>query len=247
MFDWICALTADCLTCQNIKPKPKHRNEDPLEEWKNGTVPFRSVQIDQKGPPHPTSANNVHCVLIIDAFSQFLKVYPVRNTTTLATIRAVKKWILFLKSRNQSTMIEVLLLSIQCSSTVPKNLELLEDLVQLIHPGQMVKLEPRTNILLDIGKTFLMMPEQTGLHYYRSLHSPKTQVSTTQLEKPHLKVSLGPNHKFLCCSSYDFIGKNTNIAILTSVQTSPSFSQREQLKQTNCWLTYFHCNFHMLS
>ena len=27
MFDWICALTADCLTCQNNKPKPKHRNE----------------------------------------------------------------------------------------------------------------------------------------------------------------------------------------------------------------------------
>ena len=33
MFDWICALTADCLTCQNNKPKPKHRNEVPLEEW----------------------------------------------------------------------------------------------------------------------------------------------------------------------------------------------------------------------
>ena len=32
MFDWICALTADCLTCQNNKPKPKHRNEVPLEE-----------------------------------------------------------------------------------------------------------------------------------------------------------------------------------------------------------------------
>ena len=29
MFDWICALTADCITCQNNKPKPKHRNEVP--------------------------------------------------------------------------------------------------------------------------------------------------------------------------------------------------------------------------
>ena len=27
MFDWICALTADFITCQNNKPKPKHRNE----------------------------------------------------------------------------------------------------------------------------------------------------------------------------------------------------------------------------
>ena len=32
MFDWICALTADCLACQNNKPKPKHLNEVPLEE-----------------------------------------------------------------------------------------------------------------------------------------------------------------------------------------------------------------------
>ena len=94
MFDWICALTADCLTCQNNKPKPKHRNEDPLEEWQNETVPFRTIHIDHKGPIHPTSAGNVHCLLIIDAFSRFLMVYPVRNTTALATITAVEKWIL---------------------------------------------------------------------------------------------------------------------------------------------------------
>ena len=94
MFDWICALTADCLTCQNNKPKPKHRNEVPLEEWQNETVPFRTIHIDHKGPNHPTSAGNVHCLLIADAFSRFLMVYPVRNTTALATITAVERWIL---------------------------------------------------------------------------------------------------------------------------------------------------------
>ena len=31
MFDWMCALTADCLTCQNNRPKPKQRNEVLLE------------------------------------------------------------------------------------------------------------------------------------------------------------------------------------------------------------------------
>ena len=94
MFHWICALTADCLTCQNNKPKPKHRNEVPLEEWQNETVPFRTIHIDHKGPIHPTSAGNVHCLLIVDAFSRFLMVYPVRNTTALATITAVERWIL---------------------------------------------------------------------------------------------------------------------------------------------------------
>ena len=52
MFDWIRALTADCLTCQNNKPKPKQRNEVPLEEWKNETVPFRTIH---KAPLHPPS------------------------------------------------------------------------------------------------------------------------------------------------------------------------------------------------
>ena len=70
MFDWICALTADCLTCQNNKPKPKHRKEVPLEEWQNETVPFRTIDIDHKGPIHPTSTGNVHslnrrCILSI--------------------------------------------------------------------------------------------------------------------------------------------------------------------------------------
>ena len=94
MFDWICALTADCLTCQNNKPKPKNRNEVPLEEWQNETVPFRTIHIDHKGTIHPTCASNVHCLLIVNAFSRFLMVYPVRNTTALATIAAVEKWIL---------------------------------------------------------------------------------------------------------------------------------------------------------
>ena len=93
MFDWICALTADCITCQNNKPKPKHRNEVPLEEWQNHTIPFRTVHIDHKGPLHPPSNRNLHCLLVIDAFSRFSMVYPVTNTSAQATIVAVEKWI----------------------------------------------------------------------------------------------------------------------------------------------------------
>ena len=93
MFDWICALTADYLTCQNNKPKPKHRNEVPVEEWQNETVPFRTIHIDHKGPLHPPSNRNPHCLLVIDAFSRFLMVYPVTNTGAQATISAVEKWI----------------------------------------------------------------------------------------------------------------------------------------------------------
>ena len=125
MFDWICALTADCLTCQNNKPKLKHRNEVPLEEWQNEAFPFRTIHIDHKGPIHPTNASNVHCLLIVDAFSRFLMVYPVRNTTTQQLLQLLKSGFFLLESHNQSSTIKVLLLSIQNSSFGPKNLELL--------------------------------------------------------------------------------------------------------------------------
>ena len=92
-FDWICALTADCLTCRNNKPKPKHRNEVPLEEWQNETVLFRTIHIDRKGPLHIPNNRNLHCLLVIDAFFCFLMVYPVTNTGAQATISAVEKWI----------------------------------------------------------------------------------------------------------------------------------------------------------
>ena len=93
MFDWKCALTNDCLTCQNIKPKLKHRNEVPLEEWQNETIPFRSIHIDHKGPLHPPTNRNLHFLFVFDAFSRFLMVYPVKNTGTQATISAAEVWI----------------------------------------------------------------------------------------------------------------------------------------------------------
>ena len=125
MFDWICALTANFLSCQNNKPKPDHRNEVPLEEWQKETVPFRTIHIDHKRFIHPTSASKVHCLLIVDAFSRFLMLYPVRNSTAIATNIVVESWILSWEFGNQLSTIEVLLSSIQNSPIGPKNLELL--------------------------------------------------------------------------------------------------------------------------
>ena len=93
-FDWICTLTTDCLACQKNKPKPKHLNEVPLEKLQGDTAPFCGIHIDHKGPLHPTSNRNTHCLLIVDSFSRFLMAYPVTSTGAQATIAAVEKWIL---------------------------------------------------------------------------------------------------------------------------------------------------------
>ena len=95
IFDWICALTADWITCQNNKPNPKHRREVPLEKWQNDTLPFRTVHINHKGHLHPPSNRKLHCLLVIDAFSQFPMLLPVINTSARATIVSVEKRIQF--------------------------------------------------------------------------------------------------------------------------------------------------------
>ena len=93
IFEWICALTADSITCQNNEPKPKHRNEVPLEYWPKKTSTFRTIHIDHKGTLHPPSNQNLHCLLVFDAFSRFLIRCPLTNTGAQTNISAVEKWI----------------------------------------------------------------------------------------------------------------------------------------------------------
>ena len=93
MSDWICALTADCLTCQNNKWKTKHRIEIPSDDWLNDAVLFRTIHFDHKGPLHPPNNHNLHCLLVIDAFCRFLMLLPVTNTRVQAFISVSEKWI----------------------------------------------------------------------------------------------------------------------------------------------------------
>ena len=65
-----------------------------MEEWQGDTAPFCAIHIDHRGPLHPLSNRNTHCLLIIDSFSRFLMVSPVTNTGAQATISAVEKRIL---------------------------------------------------------------------------------------------------------------------------------------------------------
>ena len=153
VFDWICALTADCLTRQNNKPKPKHRNKVPLEEWQNETVPFRTVHVDHKGPIHPPSNRNLHCLLVIDAFSCLLMVYPVTNTGAQATISAVEKWIHPFGVHQSIVHDRGRVSSIPNSLTGQKNWESLYNLEQHTRFGLMAKLKPKTNISPAIGGT----------------------------------------------------------------------------------------------
>ena len=98
MFDWICALTVDCLTCQNNKPKAKHKIDVPSEENHGEAIPFGTVHIDHKGYLHPPSTPKLHCLLGIDAITCFWLVYLITNTRTQTVINTIEKWMLFFRA-----------------------------------------------------------------------------------------------------------------------------------------------------
>ena len=198
MFDWICAITADCLTCLNNKPQPKHRKEVPLEEWQNETVLLGTIHIDPKGHLHLPSNRNFHCLLVIDAFSRFLMVYPVTNSGVKATISAVKKWmhpfgILQSIVHDWGTAFIFLILL-----TEQKNWESMCDLELHTRLGRMGTLKLKINTLAVIGGTFSTTLETNGLLWHRSSLLLTIPMSTTPLEKQLTKLILVQNLKLLC-------------------------------------------------
>ena len=95
MYKWIENLIADCLDCQNNKQKRRDIHEAPLEKWTDTVpFPFHTIHIDHKGPLNPPSKGKHHFLVIVDSFSRFMQVYPVRSTDAVDTINAVEKIIL---------------------------------------------------------------------------------------------------------------------------------------------------------
>ena len=93
-YKWIVYLIEDCIECQTNKSKRHDLHEAPLEQWGElETTPFKTIHIDHKGPLRPSSNSNNHCLVVVDAVSRFIGVYPVKDTSAQATITALEKWI----------------------------------------------------------------------------------------------------------------------------------------------------------
>ena len=246
MFDWICALTVDCLTCRKNKQKPKHRNEVPLEEWQSETVPFRTVHTDHKGHSHPTSANNVHCLLIIDAFSRFLMVYPVRNTTTLATIAAVEKWILsfgipqsIIKDRGTALInTEFVNWFKELGITVRPRTALSSWTNGKKNPeptycSKLAKTSERCRKQLVFASTEVCIRPQHKCQLHNWI-TPYEIVFGTKPQIPmSFKLGLYQNKDKFCCSNFC-----KDLPLILIARTA---------QKKNCWTTYLNRNYHKLS
>ena len=124
----------------------------------------RTIHIDHKGLLNPPSNRNLHCLLVIDAFSRFLMVYPVTNTGAQATISAVEKWIHSFGSPQSI---------VHDRGTAFINTEFINwtkdwespcDFKQHTRLGLMVKLNPKINTLHVIGGFSSTKLKTIGLH-----------------------------------------------------------------------------------
>ena len=216
MLDWICALTADSLTCENNKPKLKHSNEVPLEEWQNETVPFRTCHIDLIGCLHPPSNQNFLCLLVIDVFSRFLWYTLLLPLVPKLQCLPSGNGSICLESLNLLCTTEALLLLTLSSRTGQQNWESLCDLEQHFRPGLTVKSKPRINILPVIGGTFLndagsnwsSLASKLAFAHNTSVNSTtgKTHYEVVFGTKPQtpksLKLGLYRKKHKLCCSDF---------------------------------------------
>ena len=94
MYKWVRTLTKSCLTCRKNKQIRKDQTTAPNEKWgEEVPYPFHTVHIDHKGPLNPMSDGKHHCLVVIDAFSRFIQVYPVKSTDATHTIEAMSTFI----------------------------------------------------------------------------------------------------------------------------------------------------------
>lgn len=76
----------NCLKCIEFSP-PSGRAEGYLHNIPKENLPFATIHIDHMGPLEKTGKGYRHLLVIIDAFTKFIRLYPCKSTTTEESIR----------------------------------------------------------------------------------------------------------------------------------------------------------------
>ena len=87
-------LTKGCLDCRKNKRGRKDQNINTNNNW-GDKVPYRfhTVHIDHNGPLNPNSDGKHHCLVVLDEFSRFIQVYPVKLSCSIHTTEAITAFI----------------------------------------------------------------------------------------------------------------------------------------------------------
>jgi len=82
---------ANCLRCIEFSPT-SGKTEGFLHSVPKEKLPFVTIHVDHLGPLEKTERNYRHVLVVIDAFTKFIRAYPCKSTTTDESIRHLRDY-----------------------------------------------------------------------------------------------------------------------------------------------------------
>lgn len=84
----------NCIKCL-VYSAPNRACEQVLHSIPKKSLPFDTIHIDHFGPLPSVNSKQKHILVVIDAFTKFVKVYPATSTSTKEVIRTLEKYFEF--------------------------------------------------------------------------------------------------------------------------------------------------------
>lgn len=81
-----------CLECAHHKA-PGGKREGELHPIEKCSVPFHTIHADHLGPFIKSKTGNCYLLVVVDSFTKFVNITPVKNTKSLTTIKVLKNHI----------------------------------------------------------------------------------------------------------------------------------------------------------
>lgn len=83
---------AQCEVCKACKPT-NEAQRSPMGNFRECTRPFEMIYIDFIGPLPRSKSGFAHMLVVVDAFTKFVHVHPLRNATTLGAVKCLREHI----------------------------------------------------------------------------------------------------------------------------------------------------------
>lgn len=90
MEDEIRKYVRSCEVCKATKPSNQIQRS-PMGKFKYTNVPFQIISIDFVGPLPRSKAGMCYLLVVVNAFSKFMHLHPMRAANTNATIKCLKE------------------------------------------------------------------------------------------------------------------------------------------------------------
>lgn len=86
-----CIYIQNCVKCIMYSPLARTNNRN-LHSIPKKPVPFGTLHIDHYGPLPSLASKRKHILVIVDAFTKHVKLYPVNSTSTKEVVLSLQKY-----------------------------------------------------------------------------------------------------------------------------------------------------------